>query len=182
MKKTLIVVIVIFGFASQGIFAEEMKFPKSEAEFVDALSIKKPAELPANTRGLTRTPDTRGLGGITEPSKPLKAGALINFDYDSDIIKPESYDLLDSLGSALKGGLSDAVIIVAGHTDSSGTDEYNNLLSVRRAKAVAEYLIDRHHISGTRLVVQGYGESTPIADNQTPEGRSMNRRVEFIRE
>ena len=50
MKNTLIVVIAIFGFASQGIFAEEMKFPKSEAEFVDALSIKKPAGLPANTR------------------------------------------------------------------------------------------------------------------------------------
>ena len=140
-KKTLIVVFVIFGFASQGIFAEEMKFPKSEAEFVDALSIKKPAGLPANTRGLPRGLDTRGLGGITEPSTPLKVGALINFDYDSDNIKPESCDLLDSFGSALKGGLSD-----------------------------------------TRLVVQGYGESTPIADNQTPEGRSMNRRVEFIRE
>lgn len=177
-KKTLIVVIAIFGFASQGIFAEEMKFPKSEAEFVDALSIKNPAGLPANTRGL----DTRGLGGITEPSTPLKAGALINFDYDSDIIKPASYDLLDSFGSALKGGLSDAVIIVAGHTDSSGTDEYNNMLSVRRANAVAEYLIDRHHISEARLVVQGYGETTPIADNQTPKGRSLNRRVEFIRE
>ena len=107
---------------------------------------------------------------------------MINFDYDSDIIKPESYDLLDSFGSALKGGLSDAVIIVAGHTDSSGTDEYNNMLSVRRAKAVAEYLIDRHSISEARLVVQGYGEATPIADNQTPKGRSLNRRVEFIRE
>ncbi len=181
-KKTLIVVIAIFGFASQGIFAEEMKFPKSEAEFVDALSIKKPAGLPANTRGLTRGLDKRGLGGITEPSTPVKAGALINFDYDSDIIKPESYNLLDSFGNALKGGLSDAVIIVAGHTDSSGTDEYNNMLSVRRAKAVADYLIDRHHISEDRLVVQGYGEYMPIADNQTLNGRSLNRRVEFIRE
>ena len=107
---------------------------------------------------------------------------MINFDYDSDIIKPESYGLLDNFGNALKGGLSDAVIIVVGHTDSSGTEEYNQKLSVRRAKSVADYLIGRHHISDNRFVVQGYGESAPLADNQTPAGRSMNRRVEFIRQ
>jgi len=178
-KTTLIVVILCFGFASQGILAEEMKFPKNEAEFVDALSVKPPV---GNTRGLTRGLNTRGVGGITEASPPLKAGALINFDYDSDVIKPESYDLLDSFGSALKGGLSDAVIIVAGHTDSSGSDVYNHELSFRRANAVADYLINRHGVEETRLVVKGFGESTPIADNQTEKGRSRNRRVEFIRE
>ena len=179
MKKTLVIVFVlIFGLVFKSSVAEELRFPKTEAEFTEALSIRSPAGSDAKTRGI----GTRGIGGISEPTTPPKVGALIRFDYDSDWIKPESYSLLDNLGNALNGGLSDAVILVVGHTDSIGTEAYNNELSVRRARAVADYLIYQHNISDTRLVVKGIGESTPIADNQTPKGRSMNRRVEFVRE
>ena len=166
--------LVIFGLASQWALAQDLRFPQSEAEFVDALSAKP------QPRGLTRGL-TRGLGGITAPTTPPKVGALITFDYDSDWIKQESYGLLDNVGKALNGGLSDAVLIVVGHTDSRGSAEYNRTLSIRRARAVADYLIDQHAIDASRLVVQGYGESQPIADNHTADGRSKNRRVEFVR-
>ena len=108
-------------------------------------------------------------------------GALINFDHDSDAIKPESYDLLDNFGKALNGGLGDATVIIAGHTDSSGSSAYNDTLSVKRARAVQDFLIVRHQIENERLIVRGFGESDPIADNRTSEGRALNRRVEFIR-
>jgi OOP family OmpA-OmpF porin len=121
------------------------------------------------------------VGGITAQETPPKVGALINFDHDSTRIKPESYDVLDNLGKALNGGLTDAVILVAGHTDSDGTDEYNYKLSVRRAQSVADFLIYRHRIDEQRLIIQGYGEASPISDNLTLKGKALNRRVEFVR-
>jgi outer membrane protein OmpA-like peptidoglycan-associated protein len=181
LKKIIITAIACLGLAGHHVAAEELRFPKTEAEFVDALSTGDKKGFQSNTRGLTRGMNKRGVGGITPPSTPPKVGALINFDIDSARIKPESYDLLDNLGNALNGGLSDAKIIVAGHTDSTGSATYNDQLSIRRAKSVADYLIYRHRISDARLWVQGFGESTPIADNTTAEGRALNRRVEFIR-
>ena len=174
-KITLIVCVLLGGLGIHGVDAQDLAFPKTEAEIVRALSIQP------NAHGKTRGLNTRGLGGITAPTEPPKVGALVNFDYDSDWIKEESHDLLDKFGNALNGGLSDAVIFVVGHTDSSGSEAYNQDLSMRRAKAVANYLIHQHNISESRLVVEGYGESTPIADNQSEKGRSMNRRVEFVR-
>jgi outer membrane protein OmpA-like peptidoglycan-associated protein len=179
-KAAIIIVMLTFGVAMQPGFSEELKFPRTEAEIVDALSIKDEQAF-SHTRSLTGAARPRGVGGITSPSTPLKVGALVNFDIDSAIIKPESYNLLDNFGSALKGGLADVKIIVAGHTDSTGTAEYNDRLSVRRARAVANYLIHQHRISNARLLIRGHGESAPIADNRTVEGRSLNRRVEFIR-
>ena len=67
---------------------------------------------------------------------------------------------------------------IAGHTDSTGSAEYNENLSDRRANAVREYLIEQG-ISAERLSAQGYGEVVPVASNETASGRAMNRRVEF---
>ena len=110
-----------------------------------------------------------------------KTWAQVNFDYDSAVINPESFPLLDQYGRALKGGLSKARLVIAGHTDSNGTDEYNQELSEERAAAVATYLVEIQGISPDRLMVKGFGESKPIASNETDEGRAKNRRVEFIR-
>ena len=82
---------------------------------------------------------------------------------------------------ALKGGLDDAVIVVCGHADNIGSDTYNQKLSIRRSRAVVDYLIYKHGIQKERLIVKGFGETMPIADNDTEIGRSINRRVEFIR-
>ena len=67
---------------------------------------------------------------------------------------------------------------ISGHTDNTGTDEYNMQLSLDRAKAVADYLISKG-IDAKRLTWRGYGASKPVADNTTEEGRAMNRRTEF---
>ncbi len=101
-------------------------------------------------------------------------------DVNSAQILPESYPLLDEFGKALKSGLSGRSFIVAGHTDSAGNAPYNQDLSIRRANAVADYLVAGHGIGLSRLTLKGYGETKPIASNGDEKGRALNRRVEFI--
>jgi OOP family OmpA-OmpF porin len=73
------------------------------------------------------------------------------------------------------------VFIVAGHTDDTGSLVYNQGLSERRAQAVATYLTAHHGISSSQLIMKGYGETKPIASNESESGQAINRRVEFIR-
>jgi outer membrane protein OmpA-like peptidoglycan-associated protein len=68
-----------------------------------------------------------------------------------------------------------------GHTDSTGEDEYNQTLSDERAAAVRQFLIDEYGIDASRLEAQGFGESSPVDTNDTPEGQQNNRRVELVR-
>ncbi|OQX16654.1 MAG: hypothetical protein BWK80_40055 [Desulfobacteraceae bacterium IS3] len=110
-----------------------------------------------------------------------RVGALIQFDYDSDAIKAESYPLLRQFGESFQKDLPDAAFVVEGHADSTGTDEYNADLSQRRAQAVKAFLMSLFQIDGSRLTVKSYGESRPIASNENEEGRALNRRVEFVR-
>lgn len=101
----------------------------------------------------------------------------IGFELDSANITASSRPILDRLVKALKSQTNFDVEI-AGHTDSSGSAEYNEGLSDRRAKAVRQYLIDQG-ISSERLTARGYGEVVPVASNEAASGRAMNRRVEF---
>jgi OOP family OmpA-OmpF porin len=101
----------------------------------------------------------------------------INFDFDKATIKPEFEGVLDAGVEALKENPG-VRVQVAGYTDSVGTDEYNQGLSERRANAVLEYL-STHGIDASRLSAVGFGESNPVADNATADGRSQNRRVEL---
>ncbi|WP_207682255.1 OmpA family protein [Desulfonema magnum] len=111
-----------------------------------------------------------------------RVGALIQFDFDSDAVRSESYPLLREFGAAFQEDLPDAVFVVEGHADSKGTDEYNMDLSRRRARAVKAFLTSVFQIEESRLNVRAYGESRPIASNDTEHGRALNRRVEFVRE
>jgi OOP family OmpA-OmpF porin len=86
--------------------------------------------------------------------------------------------ILDEAVRILGTGGGSAVAI-EGHTDWIGTDAYNQGLSERRANAVMNYLVD-HGVAASRLSTTGYGESRPIASNQTREGRALNRRVELL--
>jgi len=101
----------------------------------------------------------------------------INFDFDKSDIKPEFVPVLDEAVEILKEN-PDIKVIIDGHTDWIGTEKYNMGLSERRAASVCTYLADKG-ISQNSLETVGYGEADPIADNNTPEGRSMNRRVVF---
>lgn len=98
-------------------------------------------------------------------------------------IKPESYPILDDAAKTIHTVLSgnpDITIEVQGHTDSRGSDAYNQNLSQERADAVKDYLVIKHGITSARLVARGYGESQPIASNNTVQGMAKNRRVEFL--
>jgi OOP family OmpA-OmpF porin len=109
--------------------------------------------------------------------KKILTNNKIHFEYNKADIQADSYDLLDSLTDVAKKCPNDAILI-AGHTDSIGSENYNLKLSTNRANAVKEYLVT-HGISQDRVKSVGYGESKPIADNNTKEGRSANRRIEF---
>ncbi|MFO1199450.1 MAG: OmpA family protein [Burkholderiaceae bacterium] len=99
------------------------------------------------------------------------------FDFDKSVLKPEGKAKLDDLVGKLKG-ITLEVIIAVGHTDSVGTDAYNQKLSVKRAESVKAYLVSKG-IEANRVYTEGKGEKQPAADNKTAEGRAKNRRVEI---
>jgi OOP family OmpA-OmpF porin len=99
------------------------------------------------------------------------------FDFDKSVLKPEGKAKLDDLIGKIQG-INLEVIIAVGHTDSVGTDSYNQRLSVRRAEAVKAYLVSKG-IEKNRVYTEGKGEKQPVADNRTAEGRAKNRRVEI---
>jgi OOP family OmpA-OmpF porin len=99
------------------------------------------------------------------------------FDFDKTAIKPDGAKILDRLIVFLKEN-PDKRADLEGHTDSVGTEKYNQGLSERRAAAVRDYLTQRG-VNASRLSTKGFGETKPIADNKTAEGRAKNRRVEI---
>ncbi|AHM61298.1 ompa/motb domain protein [Flammeovirgaceae bacterium 311] len=113
---------------------------------------------------------------------PIEVGARVTinnifFDFDKATLRPESYPELNRLLELLNE-YPEMKIRIEGHTDSMGSNEYNERLSQRRADAVARFL-RVNGINTDRLVVEGKGETTPVATNETEEGRQLNRRVEF---
>ena len=113
-----------------------------------------------------------------EPAAPQKLVLVgVNFDFDKATLRQEDVSELDKNVEALKAW-GDVNIEVAGHTDSMGSDAYNMKLSQQRAEAVRNFLISRG-VAADRLTAKGYGESQPVADNATEEGRFQNRRVEL---
>ncbi|MDF2605042.1 MAG: rane protein [Sphingomonas sp.] len=101
----------------------------------------------------------------------------INFAYNSAAVQPQFQQTLDRVASVL-GEYNRTYIDVYGHTDSTGSDAYNQGLSERRATAVADYL-SSHGVQRARIGIRGFGETQPIATNETEEGRAANRRVEI---
>ena len=109
----------------------------------------------------------------------MKEGA--NFAINSTALPAQAQREIDSFLSDLKGDAADgAVFMVAGHTDSTGNDEYNYELGKRRADAVSRYLITKKNLDPLRVVPVSYGESAPMEDNKTAQGRAKNRRVEIL--
>ena len=196
--KILSVMLCLAFSGAWPLYAEdELQFPETAEEISKALNLELPEKL--RGRGSLKSKNngddlfgekksganTRGLGAIVEDERTLtlapRVAALILFDYNSAVIQAQSLPLLREYGKALETDLKETVLVVAGHTDSKGSDEYNLSLSERRAEAVKQFLVSEFQIEEERLLVKPYGERKPIDNNVTSEGRAKNRRVEFIR-
>jgi len=116
-----------------------------------------------------------------EPLPPPSSKRIVlrgvHFDFDKSELRADSRPTLEEAADTLKDNTG-VHVTVEGHTDSQGTEIYNERLSVRRAEAVFRYLVNRG-IAPERMEVVGYGESKPVASNDTEEGRAQNRRVEL---
>ena len=108
-------------------------------------------------------------------SEKVSFAAEALFDFDKSVVKAEGKAALDDLLMKLQG-MNTEVMVTVGHTDSVGSDAYNQKLSMRRAEAVKAYIVSKG-VDASRVYTEGKGESQPIADNETAEGRAKNRRV-----
>ena len=131
--------------------------PMAEAPVVVAAPTPAPAPAPQPT------------------SEKVSFAAEALFDFDKAVVKPDGKAALDDMLTKLQG-MNTEVMVAVGHTDSVGTDAYNNKLSLRRADAVKAYLVSKG-LDAARLYTEGKGETQPVADNGTAEGRAKNRRV-----
>jgi OOP family OmpA-OmpF porin len=130
----------------------------------------------SNIKVATGKPDTRHK--LVEEGKFSTTGIL--FDFQSAVIKPESYAVVKDIANVLKENPSIRVKVV-GHTSSDGDDNANLELSKKRAQAVKDLLVTEFALDAARLETEGKGETQPVGDNKTNEGKVLNRRVEFIK-
>ncbi|MDQ3278848.1 MAG: OmpA family protein, partial [Bacteroidota bacterium] len=130
----------------------------------------------SNIKVATGLPDTRHK--LLEEGKFSTTGIL--FDVAAATIKPESNGVLKELGTLLNEH-KDVKIKIVGHTDSDGSDAANLELSKKRSEAVKAALVKEYGVEETRLQTDGKGETVPVGDNKTKEGKAQNRRVEFIK-
>jgi outer membrane protein OmpA-like peptidoglycan-associated protein len=109
----------------------------------------------------------------------IKINEKIEFDFNKATIRPESDGLMNEIISVIKENPHIKKIAIEGHTSSEGSDKYNLKLSDKRAKAVMDYLVKKGGLPKEMFTAKGFGESRPIADESTEEGKEANRRVEF---
>ena len=115
----------------------------------------------------------------TVPMAPPEVLHGVNFEFDSARLTPNAKTVLRGVAERLLAH-SDTEVEIAGHTDSKGSDEYNQALSERRAESVRDFLIDLGVDPG-RLQARGYGDTRPVDSNASDEGRERNRRIEMRR-
>ena len=113
------------------------------------------------------------------PAETLRVELDVKFDFDRQVVKPESYADIRDVAEFMKQ-FPQTTTVVEGHTDAVGTEAYNQSLSERRAMAVREVLVNEFGIQPGRVDAIGFGEARPVADNDSEEGRAINRRVEAV--
>lgn len=143
---------------------------------MDRIRFEEGAALVSNVRIAVGAPDTR--------NKLITEGKLVTygiyFDVNKDVVKPESYGTLKDIAKVLTEN-PDVRVKIIGHTDGDGADASNLDLSKRRAASVKNELVKNFGITESRIETDGMGESQPVAPNDTPSNKALNRRVEFIK-
>jgi outer membrane protein OmpA-like peptidoglycan-associated protein len=144
---------------------------------MDRIRFEYGAAMVSNVRVATGLPDMR--------NKLLTEGKIVSygiyFDVNKDVVKAESYGSLKEIATILQEN-PELKILVLGHTDADGNDVSNMDLSKRRAAAVKTELVKTFGIDASRIQTDGKGESQPVAANDSPSNKALNRRVEFIRQ
>ena len=159
-------------------------FKGCDGEIVAQAPAPAPAPAPARPPAVVPPPPAPPAARPPAPA-PVQPAAATKvtyaadafFDFDKAVLKPEGKAKLDDLVGKVKD-INLEVIIAVGHTDSVGSDAYNQKLSVRRAESVKAYLVSKG-IEKNRVYTEGKGEKQPVADNKTAAGRAKNRRVEI---
>ena len=132
--------------------------------------------------GQDACPDTPRTYAVDDRGCPIPVEEIarveleVNFEVDRSEVQSQYFDEIQEVADFMRQ-YPEVIVELEGHTDSDGTEEYNQGLSQRRADAVRQVLIDRFGIQGSRISATGYGESRPIASNNTPAGKAQNRRV-----
>ena len=132
---------------------------------------------------IDKCPDTRAGAKVDSQGCEIIEDLVLHvtadhFDFDKAVLKPAMKDLLDEVMAKVEASPGDEHLMIVGHTDSIGTEAYNQGLSERRARAAADYLISKG-FPRDKITTSGAGESEPVADNSTRQGRAENRRVEI---
>src|SRR5450759_13395 len=145
---------------------------------------KMDAPKPATPAAPEVVPGPAAPAAPAEPARPAPASvkqsitiqAEALFDFDKSVVKPDGKKDLDQ-AAAKMSGVDVEMVIATGHTDSIGTEAYNQKLSERRANAVKAYLVSKG-VPASKITTLGKGETQPVATNKTKEGRAKNRRVD----
>lgn len=187
MTVVLVLFIIQYTFAQEG---NELNFQTTEQGIIKSLT----ADIPkVKTRSLSeiKTRSIKIVGRennqiiqqeiiVTDDAPAQSVNLKIEFDVNSFNIRPDSYDLLNKLGKALTSEkLKEKTILIKGHTDSDGNDDYNLNLSLNRAQAVKSYLVGRFSIPESTLKIYGYGKTMPLVPDNNPANKQLNRRVEI---
>lgn len=160
-----------------GLYPDEL--PDRDAAYVPdpAPAETAPVIVPAvaaSTEEMARTIET------SEGDEAKGLNMAVEFDVDSAVIRPESRDDLVKLAEALRDQRFEGrSFLIRGHTDAQASEDYNLKLSRERAAAVKRFLVEEGRVEAPRILTQGFGEYDPIAPNDTPQGRQLNRRVEI---
>ena len=171
MTKNLFLLLVAAAFAAGCATTEEPK-PAPAPQSVPA-----PAPKPEPRAAPPTKPEAKPEAKPKPVAEKVTFAADVLFDFDKSVIKPAGKAKLDDLANKVRA-INLEVVIAIGHTDSIGSDAYNQKLSVRRAESVKAYLVSKG-VEPNRIYTEGKGEKQPVADNKTKEGRAKNRRVEL---
>lgn len=128
---------------------------------------------------LDQCPGTPPGVSVDSSGCPTVLTLRINFGHDSSTVAPQYDDEIAKAAQCIDD-FPGNIVYIDGHTDNTGSAEYNRKLSVQRAQAVVSRLVEKFNISNERMTARGFGEDKPVADNRTTEGRTLNRRVEVV--